>query len=146
MLHHSLEHMQNPYETFQTIFELLNTKGVCVVRIPIVSSYAWRYYGTNWVQLDAPRHLFLHSVESMKILIQKAGFYLDKIIYDSSDFQFWASEQYAKNIPLFDDRSYLVNPNKSNFSKSEISAFVKHSKKLNSIEQGDQAVFYLKKA
>jgi SAM-dependent methyltransferase len=44
---------------------LLACKGIIVVRIPAVSSYAWERYGVAWMQLDAPRHFFLHSPKSM---------------------------------------------------------------------------------
>jgi len=36
--------------------------GWCVIRIPTVSSFAWEHYREQWVQLDAPRHFFLHKV------------------------------------------------------------------------------------
>jgi 2-polyprenyl-3-methyl-5-hydroxy-6-metoxy-1,4-benzoquinol methylase len=146
MFHHSFEHIPNPAETLDTIFELLSPNGYCVIRIPTVSSYAWNHYGVNWVQMDAPRHFFLHSVESMNILANRAGLDLCKVVYDSTDFQFWASEQYIKDIPLADKRSYTGNPKNSIFSKEEISTFAKRAKEINAAEQGDQAIFYLKKS
>jgi hypothetical protein len=115
------------------------------VGMPTTSSYAWKHYGVNWVQLDAPRHLFLYSIESMKRLAEKADLVLDEIIYNSSDFQFWGSEQYLRDIPLLSDRSYGVNPSQSIFSDNQINEFKQKAKKLNLLNQGDQAAFYLKK-
>ena len=145
MFHHSFEHMLDPAKTLKTVSRLLTPYGHCVIRIPIASSYAWKRYGVHWVQLDAPRHLYLHSVESMNLLSNQAGLDLHKVIYDSTSFQFWGSEQYTKDIPLRDRRSYAVAPKNSIFSKGEISAFAKRAKELNETEQGDQAVFYLRK-
>jgi 2-polyprenyl-3-methyl-5-hydroxy-6-metoxy-1,4-benzoquinol methylase len=145
MFHHSFEHIPDPAGTLEAVYGLLTPDGHCVIRIPTVSSYAWKHYGVNWAQLDAPRHLYLHSVDSMNILAEQAGLDLQKIVYDSTSFQFWGSEQYIKDIPLRDNRSYAVNPKASIFSKKEISAFAKRAEELNEIKQGDQAIFYLRK-
>jgi SAM-dependent methyltransferase len=146
MFHHSFEHVSDPVKTFENVARLLALKGGrCIIRIPTVSSYAWSHYGVHWVQLDAPRHLFLHSIESMKLLADKSGLVLDNVVYDSTAFQFWGSEQYKKDIPLQDKRSYLKNRKKSLFSKVEISAFAERARDLNRHQQGDQAVFIFKK-
>jgi SAM-dependent methyltransferase len=79
MFHHSLEHILNQLETLQEVHGILDDKGTCLIRIPTVSSFAWRHYGVNWAQLDAPRHLFLHSIESMALLANRAGFYIEGI-------------------------------------------------------------------
>lgn len=145
MFHHSFEHIHDPKKILQKASDLMNPGGYCVIRIPIVSSYAWKHYGINWVQLDAPRHFFLHSLESMAILSSKTGFDVNNIVYDSTSFQFWGSEQYIRNIPLSDKRSYGLNPKNSVFSKKEIAGFAKCAEQLNATNQGDQAIFYLKK-
>ncbi|MDD2479352.1 MAG: class I SAM-dependent methyltransferase [Victivallaceae bacterium] len=145
MFHHSFEHIPDPVSALKTASNLLNPSGYCVVRIPIVSSYAWNHYGVNWVQLDAPRHFFLHSLESINILAERAKLELWKVVYDSNPLQLWGSEQYLHDISLFDKRSYLHNPKASIFSKKEISAFAKRANELNETKQGDQAIFYFKK-
>ena len=145
MLHHVLEHMDNQLEQMKLIYEKLNNDGVCLIRIPTVSSYAWEKYQTNWVSLDAPRHFYLHSKKSFELLVEKAGFYIDHIEFDSTEFQFWGSEQYVMDIPLMDSKSYLLNPNDSIFSKAQIANFKLQSRKLNQKEKGDQFVAYLKK-
>jgi len=145
MFHHSFEHISDPARTLEAVSRLLTPNGCCVIRIPIASSYAWNHYRVNWVQLDAPRHFFLHSVESMNILAGQAGLDLCNVVHDSTSFQFWGSEQYINDIPLSDKRSYSQNPQLSIFSKREISAFAKRANELNERKQGDQAIFYLKK-
>ncbi|MHA1195490.1 MAG: methyltransferase domain-containing protein [Promethearchaeota archaeon] len=98
MFHHSLDHIFDQHFIFRRIFELLDDNGICIIRIPTVSSFAWKYYGANWVQIDAPRHFYLHSVKSINFISQKYNLNIFKIIYDSKDFQFWGSEQYIRNI------------------------------------------------
>jgi 2-polyprenyl-3-methyl-5-hydroxy-6-metoxy-1,4-benzoquinol methylase len=144
MFHHSFEHIEDPVNTLKNVSERLAPDGRCVIRVPICSSYAWEHYGVNWVQLDAPRHYFLHSVESMRILAAQSNLNLYNIVYDSTSFQFYGSEQYKKNIPLRDALSYSENPRNSIFTRAELSAFTKRARELNDTGQGDQAVFYFK--
>jgi len=145
MFNHSFEHVLEQYEVLEKAYELLKPGGVCMIRVPTVTSWAWRTYAENWVQLDAPRHLFLHSIKSMHTLSEQVGFKLDNVVYDSFAFQRWGSEQYQKDIALHDENSYAVNPDKSIFSKADIEEFDSHSKELNESKSGDQAAFYLKK-
>ncbi len=145
MFHHSFEHVMDQLEVLQSTAEKLNDGGTCLIRIPTVSSWAWEHYGLDWVQLDAPRHLFLHSIESMKVLAEKAGMKIDKVAYDSFAFQFWGSEQYRKDIALHDEKSYAINPEASPFTEKQIAAYARRSTELNEIDKGDQACFYLSK-
>jgi len=145
MFNHSFEHLSNPVNVIQTVSGMLLKNGICFIRMPILPSYAWRYYGVNWVQIDAPRHFFIHSLESIGILAERSDLRLMKVIYDSTDFQFWASEQYMRDIHLYSDVSYCVNPSASIFTPSEIENFKKKAWRLNIENQGDQAAFYLVK-
>lgn len=145
MFHHSFEHIPDPLDTFKKVSDSLKPNGICLIRIPTVSSYAWKHYGINWVQLDAPRHFFLHSVESIEILAKKTDLELYDVSYDSTAAQFWGSEQCKKDISLRDKRSYLETKTGSIFSNSEITAYEKRAEELNAANQGDQAAFYLKK-
>ena len=143
MMNHSFEHVLDQHETLSQIKTLLKPNGVCMIRIPTVSSWAWDHYGVNWVQLDAPRHFFLHSQESMQFLADKVGLELRDTVYDSFAFQYWGSEQYLKDISLHDENSYAVNPDKSIFNDHQIQNYKVRSKALNAEQQGDQAAFYL---
>lgn len=146
MFHHSFEHMSDQLETLRKVRSLLSPEGICILRMPVVPSYAWRQYGVDWVDLDAPRHLCLHSLKSLQILVGQANLKVVKTTYDSTSFQFWGSEQYQRNIPLMDERSYAKNPCKSIFSRAEMEEFEKKAKEVNVSQQGDQAAFCLKKA
>lgn len=145
MFHHSFEHVFDQKETLLKAASLLKAGGMCLVRVPTASSWAWKHYSVNWVQLDAPRHLFLHSLDSMTLLAEKVGLESEAVVYDSFAFQLWGSEQYLKGIALNDETSYAVNPDKSVFSKQDIAVFDKRSIELNKENQGDQAAFYLRK-
>jgi len=138
ILHHSFEHMPQPAATLRELYRLLKPDRYVFIRIPLAGSYAWKHYGSNWVQLDAPRHLYLHTPESMRILASGAGFELAEVRFDSDEFQFWASEQYLRDVPLKDFRNRL-------FSDEKIREFKAQAEELNRKGAGDQACFSLRK-
>jgi SAM-dependent methyltransferase len=137
VLHHSFEHMPDPEQVFKHISRLLKADGCALIRVPVSNSFAWRKYRECWVGLDAPRHFFLHTPESMSILSNKTDLKIEEIIFDSSAFQFTGSEKYLRNLP------YSTPDNI--FTKKEFREFTKQAKKLNIDKQGDTACFYLKK-
>jgi SAM-dependent methyltransferase len=145
MLHHSFEHLPNPLETLLEICRLLADKKLCLVRLPVVN-FAWEKYGTNWVQLDAPRHLFLYTERSFRMLAEKAGFAVERVIYDSEAFQFWGSEQYERGIALTSERGYKGDVSKSVFTAEQFDEWQSQAEQLNGQGKGDQACFYLRKA
>lgn len=144
MLNHSFEHLNNPLEALKNIYSVTKKNGIVLIRIPLVSSYAWRKYKTNWVQLDAPRHFFLHSVDSMRILIKEAGFSLKELFYDSTAFQFVGSEQYLRNISMInDEKSIYFGIKNSIFTYEDIKNYNLMAERLNSEMDGDQACFLI---
>jgi hypothetical protein len=78
-------------------------------------------------------------------LAEQVNLTVEKIVYDSDEFQFWGSEQVARGISLKSEKSYDINPSGALFSKDEIEEFKRRSKRLNENNRGDQAAFYLKK-
>ncbi len=136
ILNHSLEHMSNHKEVFHSLYRLLQPQGYALIRTPLADSYAWRTYGINWVQLDAPRHLCIHTERSLQILATER-FEVEKIIYDSTSFQFAESEQYLKNTSFPDNRL--------TFTKEELQGFERHARSLNAKGEADQASFILRK-
>jgi SAM-dependent methyltransferase len=143
MLHHTFEHMPEPKRVFAALERLLRPGRYALIRIPVAGCYAHRKYGANWAQLDAPRHLFLHTPRSIENLAAGAGLELRHTSFDSDGFQFWASEQYVKDIPLRDPRSLNMNPAHRPFSPEELAAFNAHAAQLNAAGDGDSACFYL---
>jgi SAM-dependent methyltransferase len=143
VLNHSFEHMPEPKAVMLDIKRLLAPGGVVVIRTPVASSWAHREYQGDWVQLDAPRHLYVHTKESIERAAGDAGLSLDSVVFDSEALQLWASEQYRRDIPLLDQRSYGRSPRGSIFTRSEVDAFERRAQELNRRGEGDQACFYL---
>jgi 2-polyprenyl-3-methyl-5-hydroxy-6-metoxy-1,4-benzoquinol methylase len=145
MFNHSLEHMPDPDSILKATDGVLADQGTVLIRTPTVDSFAWEHYREDWVQCDAPRHLYLHSRASLDILAVRAGMMVTEVVYDSDALQLWGSEQYQQDIPLISERSYKYGLRHSIFSKEQINDFHKKAEKLNEEGKGDQAAFYLKR-
>jgi hypothetical protein len=141
---HSFEHLINPSRSLASARHLQQSGDSCIIRIPTTSSLAFERYGTNWVQLDPPRHISIPSREGMRSLATSVGYRLEDMIDDSGAFQFWGSEQYIKDIPLNADNSFWKNPKGSIFSQSEIDRFEREAKEANILKKGDQTAFVLR--
>lgn len=142
--HHSYEHIPNQHETLEFLKKILNPGARVLIRIPTVTSDAFDIYKEKWCQLDAPRHLYLHSHQSIKYLASKHGFEVQDIWCDSSGGQFIFSEQYRLGISLYDPKSYLINKTKSIFSKKQLKEFVLRAETANKNMRGDQICVVLR--
>lgn len=130
MLHHSFEHMTEPRDVFAKLKNMLSDKGRILIRIPLCDSYAWRKYNTDWWQLDAPRHFYLHTVKSISLLSAEFGLQIENIYYDSHEYQFIGSQIYRGENKVI--------------SCKDMKYYKKMAALLNVISDGDQACFVLK--
>lgn len=145
MFNHSFEHLATPLNYLKKAHQLLKENGICLLRLPTVSSGAWETYKENWAQLDAPRHLFLHSIQSLSILAASAGFTITEIFQETTLFPIIASEQYLRDIPVYGDKQSYYEGNKSLFSVEEIEAFRIQLLKWEQEGRADSIALILKK-
>ena len=145
LLNHSLEHMGAPRAVLQGLRALLAPEGAILVRIPVAGGLAWRRYGSDWVGLDPPRHMFVPTERSMRLLAQRAGLRVERVFYDSHALQFWGSEQYRRDIPLHDKRSWSQSPAAAHFSHRDVVGWHAASQRLNAAGDGDSAGFVLRR-
>ena len=139
MFQHSLEHMTDHVEVLRSASEKLAPDGTCLVRIPL-ANWAWQHYRKNWVQLDPPRHLIIHTPQSFRLAAGAAGFGISQTTFDSNPFQFYGSELYERNIPLIQEHA-----DGAELGRAAMRALEVRSAELNRQQLGDQASFYLKK-
>lgn len=109
MLNHSLEHMPEQEVVLRRVCEMLNESGKCIIRIPTVSSYSWQKYRECWFALDAPRHLYLHSLKSIATLAESSGFKVSDYAFDSILGEFY-SRAYQKGWNLERTLKFLYSP------------------------------------
>lgn len=135
-MHDSFEHMADPLEVLKSARRLLKAEGLLVMTIPIYPNIAFEKYGPHWYQLDAPRHIFLHSKVSLEYLAKKAGLSVTGWKYQSNNGQFIRSYFYQHGIPFYEQEK-LVN---QCFSVQELNALTLESERANEKEYGDYAV------
>jgi SAM-dependent methyltransferase len=142
MLHHVFEHVLQPLETLIACRDRLSEGGRILLRLPWVEGEAWETYREHWVQLDAPRHQFLHSRASLERLARQAGLSIQQIWCDSTAFQFWGSELYRRGIPLVNSEGQMARP-EDHFSSAQLKVFAARARELNAMLRGDQVVVLL---
>lgn len=141
-LNDSFEHMSDPNEVMESIYRLLAPNGIARIKIPVFPNIAWDMFGVNWYQLDAPRHIILHSKKSMKYLIEKHCLRLIKMEFDSSIGQIYTSYMYEMDIPYTNhDFEYI----RKSFSVDDMKSIQESVDEANRNEYGDHAAFYIMK-
>jgi SAM-dependent methyltransferase len=140
MLHHAFEHMCDPHAVLESVNRLLRPGGCLLIRVPLADSYAWETYREDWVQLDAPRHLYLHTHKSMQYLADRHGLRLEHTEHDSGAFQILGSELYRHDIPLTASKQLK----KSVLTPAARKAAERRADDLNRSGRGDQAAFFLR--
>jgi hypothetical protein len=145
MMHHSFEHVSDPSRTLSHVATLLNPQGCLLIRTPLAESYAWRAYGVDWVQLDPPRHLFVHTIRSVQEVAGQSGLVVREVCFDSDELQFVGSELYRRDIPLIRTGDYFAGGGDRVFSCSDIEAMRAKAHELNVAGDGDQGCLYLTK-
>ena len=144
IMNHAYEHIPNPIELLDSISTRMEDEAVLCLRIPVLAK-AWETFGIDWAQLDAPRHIVLNSYRSMEVAAERAGLKVVKSWCDSNAFQFWASIQYQRDIPMMAPNSWYTNQESSIFTQAEVDVMEAEAVSLNDRGEGDQAVFWLKK-
>jgi SAM-dependent methyltransferase len=141
--HHSFEHVPDPQANMDAVARLLAPGGVCIIRVPTCSSHAWEHYRTHWAQLDAPRHFFLHSRESMRRVGAASGLELYQTIDDSRHFQFSGSEKLLADQHLATARHW----GPLGFLRRRLRKlrYTRMARQLNAEGRGDQAAFFFRK-
>ncbi len=144
MLHHTIEHLPDPDSALRNARRVLEPDGCLLIRTPVTDGFAWQEYGVDWVQLDAPRHICLFSQRAMQTLAEQTGFTVERVVHDSTAFQFWGSELCRREIPQQTRSDGGRRSPRHHFSKSQLRAFRRRAVRLNREGRGDQVCFYLR--
>lgn len=97
-MNHVLHHMHNPSETVSELNRILKKNGVFILGISNYGSFAHSLFKKDWYQYDTPRHLFNFSNKILVNLLEKNGFKIKKIRFNSRPEQFVNSFYYKKNL------------------------------------------------
>lgn len=138
----SFEHVTDPAEVLLSARNLLKEDGIIELSIPTYPNIAFDMFGPYWCQLDAPRHIFLHSEKSIRFLAKKSGLNVTEIKYDSDAGQIIGSFFYQHNVSFYDIDEQLIRRYFSEQERNEIEIL---SKEANEKHYGDHMKVYLEK-
>ena len=88
VLRHVIEHVPQPLETLQDVHSLLAPGGVLYLGTPDARTLSARVFGRYWDGYDPPRHLFAFSAEGLRMLLERAGFAIEREYRDLAP-QMW---------------------------------------------------------
>jgi SAM-dependent methyltransferase len=142
MFHHSFEHVADPAATLALARDRVRVGGHVLVRTPVAAD-TWSRYGPHWVELDAPRHLHVHTEASMRFLARQSGLDLVAVRHEAWAAELWASEQYRRGIPLTDPRSHAPGGRGQLFSRWEMRRFATRARALRRAGASGRAAFWL---
>ncbi|NUM79424.1 class I SAM-dependent methyltransferase [bacterium] len=71
---HVLEHVHDAERALHNISEKLKPEGILAIAVPNINSFDASVYGSEWIALDPPRHLYHFTPQSMTALLQRARF------------------------------------------------------------------------
>jgi SAM-dependent methyltransferase len=74
VMNHALEHLHDPVGAFGHAHRLLRDGGSLIVAVPNWDSRLRRWFGTNWMPLEVPRHLTHFSPKALHLAAAQAGF------------------------------------------------------------------------
>lgn len=138
----SFEHMTDPLEVLKSARRLLKPGGTLYMTIPTYPNVAFEHFGPHWYQLDAPRHIFLHSRQSLEWLSKESGLAISGVRYNSNNNQIIRSYFYQHGISYFEQTPELV---RTCFNNEDINSLQAQSESWNEEERGDHMKVYWQK-
>lgn len=139
---HALEHVESPKSSLIAMRQRLDDDGVILLRLPILNTYAWSEYGGYWVQLDAPRHLTLFTVDGIRSLASSIGLTVAKVEFDSTEFMDLGSLARQDNVFPHGPKD-VWKKTLTNIEPKLRKALRKNTLQKNQLGTSDQAAFYL---
>jgi len=76
---HVLEHVHQLDDTVKKLYTNTKTNGKLIIAVPNADSYDAQKYQEYWAAYDVPRHLYHFNQKTLKQLIEKFGFQIEKV-------------------------------------------------------------------
>lgn len=77
--HHTIEHTHDPLGFLRESYRVLKPRGKLVVTTPNIESLGRRIFVKSWRGWEPPRHLYLFSTKTIKIIAEEAGFQIENL-------------------------------------------------------------------
>ena len=142
MYHHALEHVTDLEAELATARRCVAPAGFLVLRLPTLPNAAFDAYRNHWVQIDAPRHIHIPSRDGLRQVASRCQLALVVSGDDSTEFQFWGSEEYARDVALAESK--LAGGGGHKLPWAERRRQRQRAQSANARGRGDQAWFVFK--
>ncbi len=76
---HVLEHMRRPDVALAAAHEALGENGRLLIAVPNYASWQARLGGEHWFHLDVPRHIHQFSPATLRRLVERHGFDIERL-------------------------------------------------------------------
>ncbi|MFL5675948.1 MAG: class I SAM-dependent methyltransferase [Chloroflexota bacterium] len=143
--HHSFEHVPDPAATLAAAARRLRPGGTVLIRTPVMGTSLWERYGTAWWELDAPRHLFVHTEASLDALARRARLTIVDVVWDSSLVEFVASDQISRDLAWREPGSWYHGA-PAGFDDATIAGYRTLATELNKQGRAGRAGFYMRRS
>lgn len=94
----SFEHVVDPRLVLENARRLIKDDGSIGISLPVYPNIAFDMFQAHWYQLDAPRHIFIHSMKSLKYLADECDLSIKSIKYNSDPGQVVISYFYQHSV------------------------------------------------
>ncbi|MCH7825118.1 MAG: class I SAM-dependent methyltransferase [Acidobacteria bacterium] len=89
-----LEHLPRPLETLKACVDRLQGDGVLLLQTP-----CYRGEGTAWPMLLPAEHLYLYTAESVRALLERAGFTVIEVTHSLFPHDMWVVASLSSSLP-----------------------------------------------
>ncbi len=93
-LWHSLEHVDHPKKTAESIFPFLSSNGEVYLSVPNFGSFQSILTGSKWFHLDPTRHLLHFKKKTLRNILESCGFKITSVdtwSFEYNVFGWWQS-------------------------------------------------------
>ncbi|MDB4970569.1 MAG: Methylase involved in ubiquinone/menaquinone biosynthesis [Myxococcales bacterium] len=144
---HSLEHHYSPRATMNEVLRVLRPGGYGIFAVPSGDSLGLRIFRSYWGPLEAPRHLYHFSKETLTRLLSDAGLRVEKVFHDFSFYGLFLDEE------IFDSLEYLAHawgmplriPRIAGMSSAARIPFLFANETLGRLWGGSNLIFHFRK-
>ncbi len=83
LMNQVLEHLFSPSEYLREVYRILKDDGQLIISVPNIDCYESKLLKECWLDLDLPRHLYHFTPHTLKLMLDRGGFLLDKVSFKS---------------------------------------------------------------
>jgi 2-polyprenyl-3-methyl-5-hydroxy-6-metoxy-1,4-benzoquinol methylase len=97
-----LEHLHDPVGVFKKLASWIDTRGWLVLSVPNANSLEFRLFKEKWYALQLPTHLYHFTPQTIRMVLERAGWRMERLFHQRVLGNFIASLGYQ-----FEDSRFL---------------------------------------